>query len=403
VTSFYSARPVEQDWRLFRLAQFSPDLFRMFVRLRFPEKMRAIGLLPRIPRQLPPPPPLDSFEECAIVTVTPHMRERTMVSRFGKRIKQAVILNSVGRDVFSQSGIPVRYHNGDWIDAWLLLFQLWKPGRLLIVSGISDFWMMPLKVHPLTDFIVFDSYDPLGEYATDANTRRVTALNYQLGKNYFLRDGRFRHALRQSGNVTARQLYLPDVPQFSTLTTAELKQKFADVATIRFACAGWSTAEGDGAILRSLRLVKKLWPNSEIHFCLTQFMRPDNPEFASLFEFIATNEGCVLHHDLQGKAYTDVLDRAHVGINLHDPNVFGEGYKVFDKKMIQRCASARVLDFAVRGCILMTTRDHVYGRSQFVRFSPHRHMFYLSQSSASGELLAMIDALHIGASSSRLG
>jgi hypothetical protein len=61
---------------------------------------------------------------------------------------------------------------------------------------------------------------------------------------------------------------------------------------------------------------------------------------------------------LEGKAYWDFLNTCHIGINTHDPNVFGDPYKEFDYRYIKRSPSMRVMDYARARLMLLTTRHH---------------------------------------------
>jgi hypothetical protein len=175
------------------------------------------------------------------------------------------------------------------------------------------------------------------------------------------------------------------------MNPVEIRAKFAKTEPLRFICAGWVTTEGDGGILRSFQLIRRLWPTAEIHLCLTQFMPPDHPQIAPLVAYVQSQSNGYVHSNLQDQAYKELLNQAHIGLNLHDPNVFGEAYRDFSLSMVQRCPSARVLDFATRGCILMTTAEQRFAEHMFRQVSPHGVVLYLS-AATQAELLPQVFA-----------
>lgn len=337
----------------------------------------------------------DDFSEAWLITVQPHMREKTMLKTLGPKITQGftMTLSESGQAMFAEKGIPLRHIHHDWVAAWLLIAAQYEPHKLFILSGLSDLWFMPLKLHMFKTHIAFDSYDPMGEYHKNGIMRLLNHLNYKLGKLYIIRDARFKDALRASKNWDADICYMPDATQFDMIDPQALKQKFASTDKIIFVSAGWVTSGDDGGILRSFQLIRKLWPNSEIHLCLTQFMRAEDPLFAPLVEYMNANEGCYVHHNLQADAYKTMLDKAHVGLNLHDPNVFGEPYKEFSMPMVRRSPSARTLDFAARGCILMTTKEPRYSQHMFKQYSPHQGVVHLTQHTKPEVLTSLIQKI----------
>jgi len=397
-TPFIASRLIIFDAALFVLAFISPRLFSLYVIFAYPRYRRELSLSRNalikkvLSRSRCKSLPRQNFSEAWLISVQPHMREKTMLSVFGKKITRAYSMSGSGGVKYDQAGIPLHDIARDWIAVWLLIFEKHMPGRLFVLSGLSDAWFMPLKLHMFASHIAFDSYDPMGEYRQGKVMHLFNRLNYKLGKLYIVRDARFKKALRASKNWKAGVCYLPDATQFEIMDQKSLAKKFA-APKIKFVSAGWVTTEGDGGILRSFQLIKRLWPDSEIHLCLTQFMRPEDKLFAPLIKFMEENEGCFVHQNLQNEDYRAMLDNAHVGLNLHDPNVFGESYKEITVSMIRRSPSARVLDFAARGCILMTTREHSYSRHIFKQYSPHKAVMYLSHKTQAQELTSLIHTI----------
>ncbi len=397
-TPFIASRLIIFDAALFVLAFISPRLFSLYVIFAYPRYRRELSLSRNalikkvLSRSRCKSLPRQNFSEAWLISVQPHMREKTMLSVFGKKITCAYSMSGPAGVKYDQAGIPMHHISRDWIAVWLLIFEKYTPGRLFVLSGLSDAWFMPLKLHMFASHIAFDSYDPLGEYRQGKVLGLLNRLNYKLGKLYIVRDARFKKALRSSKNWKAGVCYLPDATQFDIMDQKSLAKKFA-APKIKFVSAGWVTTEGDGGILRSIQLIKSLWPEAEIHLCLTQFMQPQDKLFVSLIKFMEENEGCFVHRNLQNEDYIAMLDGAHVGINLHDPNVFEEPYKELNLATIHRSPSARVLDYAARGCILMTTKEHSYSRHIFKQCSPHKVVMHLSHKTQPHELTSLIDTL----------
>lgn len=396
---FVSPRRMVVDFGLFIFAKVAPRLFSILLIVLRPGYCRRLGisrkalLLKVLRHQCRSDERRGAFNEVWLVTVQPHMRERTMIKTFGKKITRAFGLSGEGQAMFAAIGITLEHVPRDWTYIWLMILSQYKPGRLFILSGLSDFWFMPLKVHTFGLNIAFDSYDPMGEYNNRWPMRILNYINYRYGKNYILRDARFKQALRRSRNWSSNICYLPDAIQMDIVGDVDLRKKFSTIDTLRFVSAGWVTAEGDGGILRSFQLIRALWPNAELHLCLTQFMKPEDPIFAPLITFMNQNEGCFIHYNLQNEAYQAMLDSAHVGVNLHDPNVFGEEYKEFAASMIRRSPSARILDFAARGCILMTTKEHRYSQHVFKLHSPHKAVIHLTSKTKPQDLTCLVETI----------
>jgi hypothetical protein len=396
---FVSHRRLIVDLALFAFAAVTPRLFTIFLVLACPRYCRQLNisrraLLRRLRKQRYCWSNSNSeFTEACLITVQPHMRERTMIKLFGSRIKHSYILSGEGHTLFTEHNIPLQHMPYDWLAVWLLIFSRYESRRLFVLSGLSDVWFMPLKAHIYKFHIAFDSYDPMNEYHSGWVLRALNFLNYRLGKNYIVRDARFKDALRKSGNWNAKICYLPDAAQLDVMDSAAIVRKFKSLDKIKFVSAGWVTSEGDGGILRSFQLIRSLWPNAEIHLCLTRFMRPEAPLFAPLVAYMNANAGCYVHYNLQGKAYQAMLDEAHVGLNIHDPNVFGENYKEFSTSMVRRSPSARTLDFAARGCVLMTNNENRYSQHVFKLHSPHKAVIHLTSKTKPEELTLLFDSI----------
>jgi hypothetical protein len=341
----------------------------------------------------------DSFDEAWLIIALPHVRERTIIKAVGKKLERIVILErpdglatqvEIGDERLSTTVVGLKR---DWIAVWLLMLMNYSPKRLFILASIDDFCFMPLKAHLFKENIAFDSQDPMGEYAADAFRKQLAIWNYKFGVRYIVRDPRFKGSLRRSRNRKAAICYMPDAPIFETIGKTEVQRKFRDVEKIRFVSSGWVSAEGDEGVLRTFRLIRALWPNSEIHLCLTQMMSRESPVFAPLVKFV---EGCgdgFVHENLRGEAYRAVVQNSHVGIALHDPAVFGEPYEILRPALVRRCPSARVLDYAVSGCILMTTNMHRFSQHIFKLNSPHKKILNLSDKTGSDALMRLIEEI----------
>jgi len=387
------------DIALLLFARLSPRFFSIALIIRYPGYLRHMGISrKRLLRKLRKKSYFqsgyrDDFSETWLITVQPHMREKTILKTFGQRITRIITLGDEGLSAFANRDIALQSIPRDWIAAWLLILANFGQERLFILSGLSDLWFMPLKVHMHRTHMAFDAYDTIAEYKNGALMPVLNRLNYRLGRHYFIRDARFKQALRRSGNWSTSVCYVPDAMQMDVIEATALIQKFQPTEKIKFVSAGWVTTEGDGGILRSFKLIRSIWPQAELHLCLTQFMRQEDPLFAPLIAYMSANEGCHVHANLQGEAYQTMLDEAHVGLNLHDPNVFDESYADFSAAMVRRSPSARILDFAARGCVLMTTKEQRYSQHVFKLHSPHKAVIHLTPKTRPEELTALFDGI----------
>jgi|GEM_PF-4787886 hypothetical protein len=399
LSPFVSHRLFAMDAAYLAVAFISPRLLSLFLLLAYRGYSRQLGISRKAALKnifISPPQPFKDYEaykDAWLISPRPHMREQTMLKVLGQKITCGFTMNGKGREMFEAKNIPLFDMPFDWIAVWLLILANYEPRRLFILSGLDDVWFLPLKLHMFTGHIAVDSYDPMGEYIKTPLRQFLTILNYKLGKNYIVRDARFKKALRRSDNRTANVCWLPDATPFDVMDRATAAQKFQDIRKIKFVSGGWVTSYGDGGILRSFQLIRALWPNAEIHLCLTQFMSVEHPYFAPLVSFMNGQEGCFVHENLQGDAYRKMLADAHVGVNLHDPNVFGEKYTEFATSMIRRSPSARVLDFAAMGCVLMTTKEHRFSEQMFKLYSPHKGVIHLSSGTKPEELTDLFRVL----------
>lgn len=303
-----------------------------------------------------------------LISYQPHMREGMLLKLFHDKI--------------------MNYHRGcDWKRAWLIVLA--NAEREFILCSLDDLTFWPLKFHPFRKQLIFDAYDPLREYLPGREF--LTKINYKFGKRFIFRDARFKDELRRVGNTKAEVCYVPDSPQFAVMRN--YRDKFKNFEKIKFISSGWVTSHGDGGIIESLYLINRLWPNNEIHVCMTQFMQLNDERFEVLYEFMRVRSNCFLYHNLNQMDYGNLLARCHVGINLHDPLVRGNPYKEFKLDMVKKSPSMRALDYASGGLILMTNPQMRYAIRQFKKYSPHKKTIYLSTKTKPEELTNLMQAV----------
>lgn len=274
---------------------------------------------------------------------------------------------------------------------WLRIIDQYKEGDLIVIMGLSDLWFFPLKLHPYKNCIAFDSYDVVGQYSDNFLVKLISILNYQYGEYYIIRDLRFKDMLRERTSI--RLKYIPDIPSLEILDQKKIKEKFLNTDVINFVSSGWITSNGDGGLLRSIKLIKKIWPKSVLNICFTKFMNKDDDLFKDIISYAENTDGVICHFNLDSNQYEKIIEMSHVGINLHDPIVFGEKYKIFNEDSIRKSSSKRVLDYAVKGCILMTTRQHRYSIMQFKKYSKHKKIIILNNNTNSNELIDIFNQI----------
>lgn len=317
-----------------------------------------------------------SHKRILLLSADPHLREDLLIELVEANRVKGVSFSKRADEFFKKRNITFVSLRRDWLSAWIYLLREVELGDIVICSSLSDLHFTPLRWHPYRNLIWFDAYDPTGEYVKNSVIKRFDRLNKTSSVKQIIRDARFHHKARQISGRLPR-IFLPDEPTMATIPYGEMKNKFL-TSKISFISSGWITSFGDSGNLNSLKLIKKIWPEAEIHICMTKFMSKNSADFSQLIEFTKSNVDCYIHENLTGAAYQGLLDHCQVGINLHDVNVFGTGYQDYDPKMIRRSPSSRVLDYAVRGCVLLTTKNHRFAICQFKKLSPHGNVLYLS-------------------------
>ena len=323
-----------------------------------------------------------TWNKATLVTVRPHVRERCILEEYCSAIDQIIVLGNPDNAGLEHFGKPIKNVPEDWSYLYLQFFEQDENDRLIIFCALSDLWFLPLKLHPYASRFAFDSYDPIDEYNSGLTVRIIAWLNYRLGHNYIIRDPRFKYALRKSGRKEASILNVLDTPTFSQMPLERQEAKFTGRQNPVFISSGWVTSNGDGGLLRTIKLIQNLKPDAEFHICLTRFMNPLDPLFVELVSHCETNPNVHLHTNLARDKYKELLELSHFGLNLHDPIVFGENYRTFRPHAIRRSPSARTLDYATSGCILVTTQMHKFSRAQFMRFSTHKIVLDLHHNSS---------------------
>lgn len=388
---FYSPRTVLLDLPLICFSALAPRLFTIFLVVFFRSHCRALSISRKHAitkaifsshRQFVQNSRTPQFTTMDLIAPVPHMREFTFLSKFRGNLRRFV---SCGGSDFGQldlSGIERYEIPRDWVAVWLYVFEMASKESLFVCSGLSDLWFFPLKFHPYKNNLAFDSYDPINEYNPSRLLKLLSRLNYRVGINYFVRDSRFLRNLKRSGRRTFNFIKLLDSSRLPTVSTESANDKLSRMGEYpTFISSGWVTSDGDGGLLRTVTLLREIFPQSKIHLCFTEFMQKNDQLFSGLVEFGEKDKLCNIYVGLSEAAYKKLLDESHFGINLHDPIVFGEKYKNFDYAVIRRSPSSRVLDYGARGCALLTTKAHRFSTYQFKSVSPHCKVLCLTSQS----------------------
>jgi hypothetical protein len=320
-----------------------------------------------------------------------HNRERPILSFFGNKICRSIDLSESTEyfEIFQPRPSKLKK---DWLSLWFYISA--NPQTRFIITSISDVTLFPLYLHPSRDRIIFDSFDIIGDIPKIPSINHyLSNIFYKFGKNYIARDGRLKAWLHRSKNYNANVVYIPDLSHIKPIEQSEIFNKFKATQRFVFVSSGWTTASDDDGILKSLKLIQSIWPDSEVHLCLTQFMTINSPHIRPLLDLINSMENWHIHNNLNAQDYNSLLKRAHFGIMLHDKCVFKSAYDNLNPAYVKRCSSARVSDYAAAGCILLSCSEFKFINCQFKKNSAHGEILYLKPNTPPAEAKQLFDKI----------